>query len=219
MRSKKELAVTLSKLNNIINVDRKLEQYQTESELAADIIWNAYLQGDIEESEIYDLGCGNGIFGIGALLMGAKHCTFVDIDNKAIEILKSNLIEEFIEKSTIINKNISEIHFNSGDYNEVNEGGNCKRIVIMNPPFGTKKEHADREFLEKAFTFADKIYSIHMRESYEFLDKFSKSKEYEIINYIEYNFGIKKSHPKHIKKRLNIPVILAIIVKNKHSNN
>ena len=48
--SKKQLAVELSKLRQIEGVDRGLEQYQTDSELASDMLWNISMLEDILES-------------------------------------------------------------------------------------------------------------------------------------------------------------------------
>jgi len=43
-----------------------------------------------EDTEVLDLGCGSGILSIAALLLGAKGCTAVDIDENAIHIAKEN---------------------------------------------------------------------------------------------------------------------------------
>ncbi|MBR7074696.1 MAG: 50S ribosomal protein L11 methyltransferase [Oscillospiraceae bacterium] len=39
---------------------------------------------------VLDLGCGSGILGIGALLLGCDHCLGVDIDPKAPDVVMSN---------------------------------------------------------------------------------------------------------------------------------
>ena len=39
---------------------------------------------------VLDLGCGSGILGIGALILGAEHCVGVDIDPKAPGVVMSN---------------------------------------------------------------------------------------------------------------------------------
>ena len=45
---------------------------------------------DLEGKRILDLGCGSGILGIGAMLLGAKECTALDIDEKAPDVVRSN---------------------------------------------------------------------------------------------------------------------------------
>jgi len=39
---------------------------------------------------VLDLGCGSGLQGLNALLLGAKKCVFADIDKKAVENAKAN---------------------------------------------------------------------------------------------------------------------------------
>lgn len=41
-------------------------------------------------ARVLDLGCGSGILGIGALLLGAASCVGVDIDDKAPDVVMSN---------------------------------------------------------------------------------------------------------------------------------
>lgn len=211
IRSKKELAVKLSKLKQIITVDRKLEQYQTDSELAADMLWNAYMEGDIDGKKVFDLGCGNGILGIGALMLAAKEAVFVEKDNKAIEILKDNLDSvEIDSKVQIMLEDIKNIEF-------VNEKAeDC--VVVMNPPFGTKQKHTDKVFLEKAFSFADVCYSLHKAETKQFIEAFTKDNQYVLDRQWQYEFGIKKSHAKHKKKVYSVKVILTKLMKMKNIN-
>ncbi len=42
------------------------------------------------ETKVLDLGCGSGILGIGALVLGAKSCLGCDIDPKAPDVVLSN---------------------------------------------------------------------------------------------------------------------------------
>ncbi len=42
------------------------------------------------ETKVLDLGCGSGILGIGALVLGAKSCLGCDIDPKAPDVVYSN---------------------------------------------------------------------------------------------------------------------------------
>lgn len=200
VNSKKQLAIRLSKLTQIEGVNRGLEQYQTDSELAADVLWNAYMLGDIGGNFVYDLGCGNGILGIGSLMLGAEQGVLIEIDTKAAELAKQNGFD-FKEKCTVVNIDLLSLSFESPDDRAV------KNIIIMNPPFGTKTEHADRDFLKKGFEFGDVIYSIHKTESKGFLEKFSEDEGFRITNTWNYEFGIKRSHTKHKKDNYKVAVI------------
>lgn len=45
---------------------------------------------ELKDKKVLDLGCGSGILGIGAMLLGAESCTAIDIDEKAPDVVKSN---------------------------------------------------------------------------------------------------------------------------------
>ena len=200
IRSRSELAIVLSKLKTFENGKVRLEQYPTDSEVGADILWNAGFR-DISGKVIVDLGCGTGILGIGALLLGAKRVIFIDIDDKVLEVLKENLqfIDDKIgmnlmEKSEIICKNVSELSTIKAD------------LVVQNPPFGVKIKHADRIFLEKAFSIAPVVYSLHKVESKGFIEAFSKDNGFKITHYWEFDFPLKQTMKFHKKKIQRIKV-------------
>lgn len=191
--NKKELAITLSKLEVLKDFDVNLEQYQTEGELASDILWKANINEDIKDKIIADFGCGNGILGIGALLLGSKKVFFIDIDKKAIEIAKNNYKKLKLKNGFFLNQDIEE--FNS----KVD-------TVLMNPPFGVQKEHSDRIFLKKASESSKNIYSIHKIESKKFIENFCKNNDLFIRNIYKYKFLIKKTYKFHTKKSYFVEV-------------
>jgi putative methylase len=77
-----------------------LEQYSTPSIIAADVLWNAHSMGDIEGLKVVDLGCGTGIFTIGAAMMGAAESVGVDIDDDAVSIAKEQASRMDMEDNT-----------------------------------------------------------------------------------------------------------------------
>ena len=81
IRSKKALEIELSRLKGFIIAKVSSEQYITPSSIAAEVLWKAHLLGEVRDKTIVDLGCGSGILGIGALLLGAKKVIFVDNDD------------------------------------------------------------------------------------------------------------------------------------------
>ena len=52
--NKKSLAIFLSKLKKQESVSASLEQYPTDSDSAAHILWHAYMSGDIEDKVVAD---------------------------------------------------------------------------------------------------------------------------------------------------------------------
>ena len=51
--------------------------------------------------EVIDYGCGSGILGIAALLLGATHVTAVDIDHQALTATRDNLERNHLDKSLL----------------------------------------------------------------------------------------------------------------------
>ncbi|MFC1723583.1 METTL5 family protein [Nanoarchaeota archaeon] len=194
MNSKSQLAIALSKLKAFVKPNVKLEQYPTDSEIAAGALWNLALLGDIEGKAIADLGCGTGILGIGALMMGAKKVWFVDVDAKVLEVLKENLDDLGIEEDYEIFKG------KVSDFNEKVD------VVVQNPPFGTKQEHADKVFLEKAFSIADVVCSFHKTVTRVFVEAISADHGKEITHRWDFSFPLKQTQKFHKSKIRRVEV-------------
>ena len=197
MHTKSSLAIELSNLNVFFLAKVKLEQYPTDSEIAAAVLWTAYMNGDIQDKVIADLGSGTGILGIGALLLGAKFVYFLDIDREVLNVLREN-IENYNNpqikrnKYKVVHKTIEEI--NKEYFMSLHAD-----VVIQNPPFGTKNEHADKRFLEKAFSVAKVVYSMHKFSTKTFVEAIAKDFEFKITHHWRYDFPIKATFEFHQK--------------------
>ena len=197
--SKSKLAIVLSGLKGFEMPKLKQEQYITDSEIAAAVLWNAYLIGDIENKVIADLGCGTGILGIGALLLGAKHVFFVDSDEKALETAKNNILKVKSEGYSLgyqefICKDIGKLELRAD-------------VVVQNPPFGTKNRHVDIFFLENALKTAPVAYSFHKSESKMFLERFSAKKNTKITHFWGFGFPLKATFSFHRRRIHRIDVV------------
>ncbi|MDP3734409.1 MAG: METTL5 family protein [Nanoarchaeota archaeon] len=197
IRSQKQLAIALSTLKGFTKYTLTLEQYPTPSSIAAEWIWSMALQGEVAGKVILDAGCGPGILGIGLLLMGAKKVFFLDSDTNVMEICAHNyqtVKEEYeIGEAVFISNDISLF-----DY-EVD-------IVVQNPPFGTKQEHADKKFLEKAFTVAPIVYSMHKYSTKNFVEAIAKDFQFQITHLWRYQFPIKETYAFHTKPVRSVDV-------------
>ncbi|MBP1357244.1 MAG: methyltransferase domain-containing protein, partial [Sulfolobus sp.] len=120
----------------------------TPSYLASEIIWIAYLRGDIKGKKVVDLGCGTGKLCSGISLLGG-YCICVDIDEESLKMAKHFFEKEsLIKNSDFLNADIKYLQIRSD-------------TVIQNPPFGVVNRGIDLLFLSKALEIADTIYTIH----------------------------------------------------------
>ncbi len=149
----KELELMLEEVPNFIEPNEYLEQYVTPSSIAAYILWQAYMSGDIEGRRVIDLGCGTGVFTYGASLLGAKEVLCIDLDPKALGQARSFITKHYL--GSIIHYIICDIRSALA----IRPSRSC--TVIMNPPFGIKSRGADMDFLRVATELCDTIYSIH----------------------------------------------------------
>lgn len=185
----RKLEILLEEIEGFSDPELELEQYQTPSLLAAEILHFAYMQGDLDDS-VQDLGCGTGVLAIGAKLLGAKNVVGYDMDPKALEIANINARKLGVE-----------IDFVFSDIADIE--GHVK-TTVMNPPFGARVKGRDRPFLSSALRTSEVIYSIHNRGSLAFIQKFIKP---AIIthSYVA-KFPIKRIFDFHKKEREVIEV-------------
>lgn len=196
--SKSRLGIVLSNLDGFYDPKVRVEQYLMDSEIGASVLWNAYLLGDTEGKVMADLGCGTGMLGIGALLLGAKSVIFVDSDGDALEIAKNNILKVKSE-----NYSLGKAKFICQDVGKVDIK---TEVVLQNPPFGTKVKHHDIYFLEKALQIASVVYSFHKSETKQFLERYAARKNTKITHIWDFQFPLKASFLFHRRQIHRIKV-------------
>ena len=194
---KKDLEIALEKVRPFTDPDPGLEQYPTPATIAADIVFSAYAAGDIEGMKVLDLGCGTGMFSIAAALMGAGMVVGYDISESALAVARSNA-EQFG----------LDIDFRQSDIASVSEGADT---VLMNPPFGSQRKNADRPFLAKAMEAADRIYSIHMANTLEFIEKYAEKNGRSLVSYKIYKYVIPHTFSFHTKTKQTVEIAAVLI--------
>jgi len=197
IRSKRDLEIILSKLKSFENPSLQLEQYPTPSNIAAEWVWGMAMKGEVAGKIIVDAGCGPGILGIGLLLLGARKIIFIDKDAGIIKICRQNY-EKIQEEYEI---GIAE--FIAHDFSLFDGEAD---LVVQNPPFGTKQEHADKKFLEKAFSITDIVYSMHKWSTQKFVEAVCKNFSFRITEVWRYEFPIKAAFAFHEKPKQMIDV-------------
>ena len=124
----KHLAIELSKLQPHPCTSVELEQYVTEGDLAAYWILGIDQVDGVEGKRILDLGAGNGVLGLGCLLLGAQHVTLVEADPQVVERAKANAEALSLRcqgTAEVIQEHISL---------ETERPEIIPDIVVMNPP-------------------------------------------------------------------------------------
>lgn len=197
IQSKRDLEIVLSKLEDFDEPSFQLEQYSTPAHISAEWIWNMALEGEVAGRTILDAGCGPGILGIGLLLMGAKKVYFLDKDEKIIQICMKNY--EYIKNEY----ELGEAEFIHEDVSLFDEEVD---VVVENPPFGTKEEHSDKKFLEKAFSVSKIVYSMHKWSTKSFVEAVSNDFGFKITDQWRYDFPIKAKFHFHKKPVKNVDV-------------
>ncbi len=194
---KKDLEMALEKVRPFADPDPALEQYPTPATIAADILFSAYSSGDIQGMKVMDLGCGTGIFSIGAALLGAGMVVGYDISDSALDIARENAAQFGLG-----------IDFRRSRVEDVSEGADT---VIMNPPFGSQRKGADRPFLEKAMESADRVYSIHMANTLDFIKEYAEAHGRALASYKIYKYMIPHTFSFHTKTKQTVEIAAVLI--------
>lgn len=196
----RHLEMALEQIRGFDSPSVSNEQYQTPAPLAARILHMAMLAGDITGKKVLDLGCGTGILSIGASLLGAE-VTAVEKDSAAICIAEENA-RDFELNISFIRADIS-----------VSETADLIQpvdTVIMNPPFGAQKEHADRPFIDLAILKGRMIYGIFNSGSGPFIKDYIRGKG-KIVSSITAGLIIPRTFWFHTRDRQEIPVEIHVI--------
>jgi len=191
---KRQLEMMLQKLLPLSSRSSSLEQYMTPADVAADILWEGLTAGDIEGRSVIDLGCGNGVFAIGSMLLGARHAAGIDVDPGAILTARGNakalsLDIDFEEKG------VASV---TGKFD----------TVLQNPPFGAQTRHADRAFIKKALELAPRTYSLHNDGTEGFVAKLVSSLGGDVKPLKKYKFEIPYAFEFHRKATETVSVVL-----------
>jgi len=185
------------------------EQYQTPAPLAARLLYDAFVSGDIAEKAVTDLGCGTGILAIGAALLGARPVRGIELDPDAIRTAEKNAV--------LLG---ADVEFVATDLNRAADAGTCAELlgscdtVVMNPPFGAQKQnvHADRPFIDCALAIAPVTYGIFNAGSTPFVEAYIAGKG-RITGRVAGTFTLKRSFAFHTRDVQEIAVEILRIVR------
>lgn len=179
-----------------------LEQYLTPSHIASQLtftIQNNY--NDFGDKLVADLGCGTGMLSIGAAILGASHVVGFELDENALEIATNNIVEMEIP-------NVDFVQCDLLDAEAITKWSASFDTVIMNPPFGTKKNAGmDVKFLETAIRLTHNVvYSLHKTSTRDFIGR--KLKEFGVTGEViaELRYNLEASYKFHKKSSVDVQV-------------
>ncbi|MEM4576776.1 MAG: METTL5 family protein [Candidatus Nezhaarchaeales archaeon] len=202
--TKKQLALLLSRVGEHPAPKVTLEQYTLVSEEVSEILWTIETAfGDIGGKVLVDLGCGTGRLAIGSALLGAGYVIGVDIDKSALSVAVRSAKELRVDDRTSwILASAHAINLRAD-------------VVVQNPPYGVKREGADRPFLEAALRIAPIVYSLHKsgRKNRLFLKRYIESLGGVIDRVIPLEVTIKPIFEFHIKRNYKVKVDLYRILR------
>ena len=181
-----------------------LEQYTLPVDVAAEMLFiAAYINDDIINKTVVDLGCGTGILAIGAVFLGAKKAVGVDIDNAALEIAEKNAEKLCVQERVQWLK--CDIDSITGSFD----------TVLQNPPFGVQKRGADRMFLLKALELAPVVYSLHKsgEGNRVFIKRFIEQHGGKVTGIFPMKLNIPRLFNFHTKRKYEVEVDLYRIVR------
>ncbi|WP_321506226.1 METTL5 family protein [uncultured Methanoregula sp.] len=201
----KNLEIMLQRLGGFTKPGAALEQYQTPAPLAARLLFHALMKQDIEDRSVCDLGSGTGVLAIGAALLGAASVTGVEIDAQAARVAEAN--------ARLLDAEVTFVVADVQDPYLPARLGPCD-TVVMNPPFGAQKAHADRPFIDCALAIAPVTYSIFNAGSGPFVKAYTEGKA-EITERIGGVFPIKRTFAFHTKDVQEIEVEILRLTRNR----
>ncbi len=207
---KKELEFILEQAPPFPRPQRHLEQYPTDSYVASEVLWYAYMRGDVEGKRVIDLGCGTGKLCIGAAALGAQHCVCIDIDELALkELLKWS---RELGLHDIIDTVQADVNYTPLRDLSVD-------TTIMNPPFGVYRRGADVEFVRSASRISRTIYSIH-KKSPGLLNVLLRVAHDCMLDFdilFELTMKIPQIYETHIKRVHNVEVVIVRFIRRNSS--
>ena len=145
-----------------------------------------------------DLGTGTGRLAIGAAVLGARDVVGVERDAAALRLAR--------ESGQRMGVRCRWVESEVSTYNEPAE------TVVMNPPFGAQRKHADRPFWDRAFALAGRaIYAFALADSRTFIARQAVERGARIDATRPIRWELPATFPHHRKPRVSLPVDLWVL--------
>jgi putative methylase len=196
----RDLELMLSQIPSHPAPRAELEQYATPADVAAPLLFEARALGDVEARRVVDLGCGTGIFALGAALLGAAVVTGVDVDAASLAVARAEAARLGVDVAFVE----SDVRAWSGEAD----------TVIMNPPFGAQSRGADRAFLDVAFAAAPVVYSMHNASTRDFVEAYARERGFLASRRWALRFALAHQFAHQSKRSVDVDVLALRLVRD-----
>jgi putative methylase len=170
----------------------------TPADAAAELLYDALARGDLVGRTVVDLGSGTGRLAIGAALLGALRVVGVEQDPGALGIARDNA-----ERAGV------SCRWVEGPVSGYAEPADT---VVMNPPFGAQRKHADAPFWDRAFALARRaIYAFSLADSRTFIGRQAVARAARIETTRPVRWELPATFPHHRKPRVPLSVDLWVL--------
>lgn len=166
------------------------EQYRTPSAVAAALLGACHADGALQNRRVLDLGCGTGVFALGARFLGAATVLGVDVDGPAIDLARSTASAMGLD-----------VAFETHDVRDWTPEARWD-TVLMNPPFGAQRanRHGDRPFYDAALHAlvpGGSCWFLAQENSERFLAAFLQSKKVAVEKVASWDYPLVASQEFH----------------------
>jgi putative methylase len=166
------------------NPAARLEQVATPSEAAADLLTAIDRHVGLAGRSVLDLGCGTGRIAIGAALLGAAPVVGVEVDATLLPHARAAARAAKVA-----------VEFRERDVGQWTEGA---EIVVMNPPFGAQRKHADRPFWDRALTLASlSVVAFSSATSRTFIARLALDRGAHVVEVEPVPWDLRRTFPHH----------------------
>jgi predicted RNA methylase len=216
----KELVGHLEGVKTWRQPNSELEQYPTPPDIAAHMLLAAESRDGLADALIADLGCGGGVLGLGAAMMGASHVLAFDIDSQALEVAAEN-VAEFEVPVDLVCCDVLQLSLRrqalgaasrtDGATPAEGRSTGLFDVVLMNPPFGTRPDNngVDVAFLRAGLALCrpgGSLYTLHKTATRAFIGKTAAELGAASEVVAELKFEIPRMYKHHRKASVDVAV-------------
>ena len=170
-----------------------LEQVATPAEAAADLLSAIVRFVGLEGRSVVDLGCGTGRLAIGAALLGASPVTGVEVDDSLAPVARAAAQRAHVR-----------VDFRTSD---VARWEGRADIILMNPPFGAQRRHADRAFWDRAFSLSDRaVGAFAATVSRSFIARVALERGAQVLEVESIPWSLPRTFPHHRAANVRLAV-------------